>query len=173
MTDRTVDPHLFADLANTITTAIHDTPVRLGHPQGATDLAAQLTVKVAAYFGSILPTAPGLAGFMAELDAERGRQLEKWGDQRHPDGTGPNTPVWAPLLPADRFAAAARTRCQRAAERGDLTWMHVLNEEVAEAFAESDPAKLRAELIQVAAVCAAWVSDLDRRPPGSDDPHTP
>ncbi|MFD3802610.1 hypothetical protein ACFWTC_03055 [Streptomyces sp. NPDC058619] len=109
-------------------------------------------------------TTPGVARFAEELDAERARQLQKFGDQRHPDGTGPNTPVWAPLLPADRFAAAARTRCQHAAERGDLTWLHVLNEEVAEAFAESDPTKLRAELIQIAAVCAAWVSDLDRRP---------
>jgi hypothetical protein len=40
----------------------------------------------------------------------------------------------------------------------------VLNEEVAEAFAESDPAKLRAELLQVAAVCAAWIYDIDTRP---------
>ncbi|MEU4947683.1 hypothetical protein [Streptomyces lavendulae] len=109
-------------------------------------------------------TTPGLAAFAEEVDAERGRQLQKFGDQRHPDGTGPSTTVWAPPLPADRFAAAARTRCQRAAERGDLTWLHVLNEEVAEALAESDPAKLRAELVQVAAVCAAWVSDIDRRP---------
>jgi len=36
-------------------------------------------------------------------------------------------------------------------------------EEVAEAFAETDAALLRTELIQVAAVIAAWVSDIDRR----------
>jgi hypothetical protein len=34
---------------------------------------------------------------------------------------------------------------------------------VEEAFAESDPTKLRAELIQVAAICAAWIHDIDQR----------
>ncbi|MFE7097004.1 hypothetical protein [Streptomyces erythrochromogenes] len=109
-------------------------------------------------------TTPGLKVFADELDAERGRQLARFGDQHHPDGTGPRTASWGQLVHADEAAAEARNRCQRAAERGELTWRHVLNEEVAEAFAESDPAKLRAELIQIAAVCAAWVSALDRRP---------
>jgi hypothetical protein len=118
-------------------------------------------------------TTPGLKAFAEELDAERSRQLRKFGDQRHPDGTGPSIDVWAPLLPADRAADAARTRCQRAAERGDLTWQHILDEELAEARAESDPARLRAELIQIAAVCAAWVSDLDRRPVAADEPDLP
>lgn len=107
---------------------------------------------------------PGVKTFAEAIDQERARQYAKFGDQRHPDGTGPRTASWGALTHADLAANEARTRCQRAAERGNLTWRHVLNEEVAEAFAESDPAKLRAELLQVAAVCAAWVYDIDQRP---------
>ena len=35
-------------------------------------------------------------------------------------------------------------------------------EEVAEAFEEHDPARLRSELVQVAAVAVAWVEKIDR-----------
>jgi hypothetical protein len=98
---------------------------------------------------------PGVKDFAEAIDAERQRQLEKFGDQHHPDGTGSLTQV----LEADK----AREGCQAAFERGDGTWMHVLIEEVFEALAEEDPAKLRAELVQVASVCAAWVTDIDSR----------
>lgn len=105
----------------------------------------------------ILFTTPGLRAFAEEIDAERGRQLAKFGDQQHPDGTG---------LPGDQGQAdIARRICQKAAAGSTLAWRHILQEEVREALAESDRAALRAELIQVAAVCAAWVSDLDRRDP--------
>jgi hypothetical protein len=50
----------------------------------------------------------------------------------------------------------------RAAEK-TLKWVDILEEEVAEAAAESDPAKLRAELVQVAAVAVAWIEAIDRR----------
>lgn len=36
-------------------------------------------------------------------------------------------------------------------------------EEVLEAFAEADPDRLRAELVQVAAVATKWIQALDRR----------
>ena len=54
-------------------------------------------------------------------------------------------------------------RCDEAAKSGTLTWRHILLEEVFEALAESDPAKLRTESIQSAAVIAAWVEDIDSR----------
>ena len=41
--------------------------------------------------------------------------------------------------------------------------MHLVREEVAEAFAESDPARLREELIQVAALAVSWVEKIDAR----------
>ncbi|MFG2993973.1 hypothetical protein ACGFZK_32560 [Streptomyces sp. NPDC048257] len=99
-------------------------------------------------------TTPGLAAFAEEVDAERGRQLAKWGDQRHRDGTSFGNASWA---------QEANAQCQHAADEDCLTWGHILYEEFTEVMAEPDPARLRAELIQVAAVCAAWVSDLDRR----------
>lgn len=45
---------------------------------------------------------------------------------------------------------------------GDLAWDGILLEEVYEALAESDPKKIRAELIQVAAVAVAAIECLDR-----------
>jgi len=101
-------------------------------------------------------SSPGVKAFAETIDAERQAQLAKWGDQRHPDGTG------GPM--AQQCADITRAGCQQAAEDGSLTWKHILAEEVWEALAETDPGRLRAELVQVAAVCAAWIHDLDRRP---------
>jgi len=101
-------------------------------------------------------TTPGVKKFAEAIDHERQAQLAKFGDQKHPDGTG--------QYPETIDADVARMACQQADEGGYLDWLHILREEVAEAFAESDPARLRAELIQVAAVCAAWIHDLDTRP---------
>lgn len=100
-------------------------------------------------------TTPGVRAFAEAVDAERQRQLVKFGDQHHPDGTGQH--------PETIDADVARMDCQDAAEGGYLDWLHILREEVAEAFAETDPARLRAELLQVAAVCAAWINDIDSR----------
>lgn len=98
-----------------------------------------------------------------EVRDELARQDEKWGEQNHPDGTGPKTPIVVGIARMHEAATAARRACQRAASEGDVTWRHILLEEVAEAFAEEDPAKLRAELIQVAAVAQQWVAAIDRR----------
>jgi hypothetical protein len=95
-----------------------------------------------------------LADILAEITAERARQDAKFGEQNHPDGTGE---IYR------RDADLARDRCQRAHRRGGLTFQHILDEEVAEAYAESDPAKLREELVQVAAVAVAWIEAIDRR----------
>jgi len=152
----TSDTKALAPLARTIAETIRETPVRLGSPEGAADLASTLIVKVAAYMGRELPSTPGLATLMVELDAERGRQLAKFGEQHHPDGTA---------ITEDRERAdRARHTCESMARLGQLTWRDILHEEVQEAFAEDDPALLRAELLQIAAVCAAWIWDIDQRP---------
>jgi hypothetical protein len=93
--------------------------------------------------------------------AERIRQDIKWGEQNHPDGTGdePGSRIRV------RQAEHAREVCQTHATEGTVTWLDILREEVAEAFAETDPANLREELIQVAAVATAWVEAIDRRQP--------
>ncbi|WP_327377968.1 hypothetical protein OG393_30825 [Streptomyces sp. NBC_01216] len=101
-------------------------------------------------------TTPGVKDFAEAIDAERQAQLAKFGDQKHPDGTG---------LPFQKHAARRyRQAADDNAAAGVLRWRDVLLEEVHEALAEADPARLLAELVQVAAVCAAWVRDIDTRP---------
>ena len=97
----------------------------------------------------------GHGGFADAVCAERQRQIEKWGPQSHPDGT--DAEKWA------LHAVACRDKCNQAAREGRLTWLHILCEEVAEAGAETEWPELRAELVQVAAVCAAWIEDGDAR----------
>jgi hypothetical protein len=98
---------------------------------------------------------PGVGDFAEKVDDERQRQIRQWGDQRHPDGTG---------LPGDEYAAdLVRQNCERAAAEGRLTWRHIASEEQQEAYAETDLDRLETELIQHAAVIAAWVYDIQRR----------
>jgi hypothetical protein len=98
---------------------------------------------------------PGsLAKVLADVTAERVAQDTRWGMQVLPGGTG-----------GDRATAEsdlARRETEAAAVDGTLTWRHILMEEVLEAFAESDPVRLRAELIQVAAVAVKWSQAIDR-----------
>jgi hypothetical protein len=146
---------VLAPLATLIEKTIRDTPIRMG-PGGTDDLTAQLTVKTCVWVGkNVLPRTEGLAVFIADVDTERQRQLAKWGDQEHPNGTG--------ITEAQQeLADHARTACQQAFAEGRGSWAHVLMEEVREALAEKDPAALRAELVQCAAVIQAWIHDLDR-----------
>ncbi|MDT0409916.1 MULTISPECIES: hypothetical protein [Streptomyces] len=140
------------DLTKAIATTIAETPVRLGSPEGAADLAAAVAVRVAAYVGSVLPTSGRVLG---EIAAERAAQDARWGEQAHPDGTG--LPIY------QHSARRYRDHADRAAASGHLAWRDVLLEEIHEALAESDAARLRAELVQVAAVATAWIEAIDRR----------
>ena len=91
---------------------------------------------------------------LVDIADERNRQDDKWGIQDHPDGTDasfvPSRDVYTRL-------------CNDAFSVGKGTWRHILSEEVYEAYAESDVVLLRAELVQVAAVTAAWIEAIDRR----------
>ncbi|MGW5259646.1 hypothetical protein ACWEQG_01645 [Microbispora sp. NPDC004025] len=118
-------------------------------------LRAGRAVQILAQQGALLD------GPLAEVRAERARQDAQWGEQNHPDGTHDCQDTRA-------YADMAREWCQSAAEAGQVTWQNILNEEVAELFAEEDPAKLRTELIQVAAVALAWVEAIDRRTAEAD-----
>lgn len=92
---------------------------------------------------------------LGEVRAERTHQDDMWGaDRDQPNGTG---------LPGSLHdSRKARSLCKQAFEQGRGTWRHILDEEMCEAFAESDPHLLRAELVQVAAVAVAWIENLDR-----------
>lgn len=103
-----------------------------------------------------------------EVAAERERQDELWGEQHHPNGTGPllalewfpNTFVVGPAAADIEGWAKRRYEAERRQNTG--TYEHILTEEWAEVIASDDPAKLRVELIQLAAVAVAWVEKIDR-----------
>lgn len=134
------------------------------------DPRAQLTEgdrKAVAAFEAFLASKKQLAEeipvFAREITRERLRQLETFGDQRHPD----LDPQSYTATDRESYALEAQ-RWQRLnalrARDGRTAWDGILLEEVYEALGEDDPAKLRTELVQTAAVIAAWISDLDRRP---------
>lgn len=87
---------------------------------------------------------------------KRKRNLAKWGEQNHPDGTAPS---------ARRIAKrdAAQKETDAAMKAGRCTYWMILREEFLEAGCESDPEKLIAELIDVAAVAQDWIDAILRR----------
>jgi hypothetical protein len=97
---------------------------------------------------------------LADIARGAERAEAKHGHARHiPAGTG---------RPGDYAASvAARQRCERAYAAGTLTWRHIVDEEYAEACAETNPARLRAELIDTQSAITCWIEDLDRET-GSD-----
>lgn len=108
---------------------------------------------------AVLPDYEASAETLSVLErvaAERQRQLEKWGYQNHADGTNTSSDDAA-------HADLYREIVERLAREGRLTWRAILKEEVAEAFAETAPDKLVAELVQVAAICSAWIEDIESR----------
>ncbi|MVO84152.1 hypothetical protein GPA10_05045 [Streptomyces sp. p1417] len=131
-------------------------------------------------------TTPGVRQFAEEIDAERQRQLTKFGEQHHPDIEPRDIPVvthhyyasradiWKQVN-AERATPSTGGRCaacpgSASGPHTHTAWDGVLLEEVYEALAESEPAKLRAELVQVAAVCAAWIADIDSRTAAEEQP---
>jgi hypothetical protein len=100
------------------------------------------------------------ADILDEIGVERRAQDDKWGEQNHPD-----VPTYGgrPAIPT---AAAARAWVESQVVTGRLSWLDILVEELAEAVEAIDAGDTdatRAELVQVAAVVAAWVECIDRR----------
>ncbi|SEB48620.1 hypothetical protein SAMN04489727_2157 [Amycolatopsis tolypomycina] len=100
---------------------------------------------------------------LAEVAAERTRQDTQWGEQNHPDGTGPDVALTGLSRRAADAAHTARFATELARAEGRLTWLHILREEVYEGLADDDPAALRAELVQIAATAVCWIEAIDRR----------
>jgi len=109
-------------------------------------------------------TQPPLNGrIIRDVRVERFAQLEKWGDQHHPDGTDPGQ-----FTEAAQTAQAANAQY---AESGLLSWSHIMLEEVYEALASApDSPELRDEIVQIMAVCSAWLEDFDSRRPSNGRP---
>ena len=107
---------------------------------------------------------------LSDVEAECRRQLDKWGIQRHPDGTGgrPSVPValaWSDEMARyGELADEAKEVCDRRYVLGTNVWEPILLEEFLEAMSEEpDSPALEEELIQVAAVAVTWLADLRTR----------
>ncbi len=93
-----------------------------------------------------------IADVLAEVDRVDGIRGD---DAATPDGTGLRWSFDAEEAKEDYDASE---RCGRA------TFALALREECYEALAESDRAKLRAELVQIASVAMRWIRAIDARP---------
>lgn len=102
-----------------------------------------------------------------EVFEERKRQVARYGfNETLEDGVGPDAKWAHPLtaLPATEIESDFRIEYEQHERTTGLpTWMHLVREEIAEAFMESDPEKLQAELLQVAALCVSWVEVIRSR----------
>lgn len=99
----------------------------------------------------------GMRDALCAIVTERGRQKKLWthdGDDLV-DGTGG-------ALAAELVAVVTRL-VDSLNETPENTFAHVLVEEVLEVLDASEPANLRNELVQVAAVAVKWVEAIDRR----------
>lgn len=102
-----------------------------------------------------------------EILTELRRAEAKFPDQHLPSGT----PEGAQRMGLEKaLGQAERTRdmyrkiVKDKAAVGTVTWWDVLREEFYEVGAETDPEKICAELVQVAAMCFRWALDLELGP---------
>lgn len=107
---------------------------------------------------------------LAEIAAERVRQLDKWGVQSHPctpahvlDGLGETGNAMVERQIANELERAAKADCERNFKLGRGTWWAIAWEELAESGAATDMPARRQELIQTAAVLVAWIEDIDKK----------
>lgn len=96
---------------------------------------------------------------LLEVALERRNQHEAWGEQNWENGTGPEEDTEFTIENLEGL----RWQNEYMFERGELTFSGIFLEEVMEVMTEADPDKLRAELIQVAAVAIQWVEAIDRK----------
>jgi len=91
-----------------------------------------------------------------EVERELQFQEYLWGQQSHPDfdGEGWAHRVW--------HQDQLDTRKRSMTRHGD-TWEGIAFEELHEACLETEPLKIRQELIETIAVLTNWVADIDSR----------
>lgn len=121
---------------------------------------------------------------LAGVAEHRQFQFENYGANRDvPDGTGKDVEWLQPVVdlaqsaytgPFTAFEIEGLFREEWDFPKGDktpeqdearaaATWMRMLREEVAEAFAQDDPRWLEAELTQVAALAVSWIEKIRER----------
>ncbi len=98
---------------------------------------------------------------------ERCRQVDTYGSNDNlEDGTGPEACWLLPYTnhPAYKIETELRKNYEDHEDKtGKPTWMHLIREEIAEAFKEDSPEALTRELVQVAALCTSWVEKIEAR----------
>ena len=92
---------------------------------------------------------------LGDVQAERMRQIAKFGEQHREDGTG------GPVM-ATRADEAIACR-DYLAEHGGADWRSLLLAQVYEAMADDSGDGVRAGLVRTAALCVAWIEDIDSR----------
>lgn len=105
---------------------------------------------------------------LADVRAERARQFAMYGTNEDLlDGTGPQVEWFGDVggKGADIEQYLRKIYEAHEAEFGKPTFRHLVLEEVAEAFMENSPKRLREELLQVAALAVSWVEKIDARIP--------
>ena len=127
----------------------------LGNQSGIAEEDAASFTETVAKFATVAEAEAPANPLFAEVSGELDRQFEQWGEQNHPNGTG--GAYWTAA------ANAAKSATDRAVKQNAVTWTQILDEEMKEAFAEENPARIREELIQVAAVALQWAAAIDRR----------
>jgi hypothetical protein len=79
-------------------------------------------------------------------------------------GTQLDLPMFHPFGHEIGSGASCKFTCRTRSSLGEVAWADIFLEEAAEAFDENlDPALLRAELIQTAAMAVAWIRALDHQ----------
>lgn len=103
---------------------------------------------------------------LSDVRAERARQFARYGTNEDlVDGTGPQV-EWLGEYTAADIEKSLRSKYEaHEAEFGKPTFRHLVAEEVAEAFQENNPKRLREELLQVAALAVSWIEKIDARIP--------
>jgi hypothetical protein len=126
---------------------------------------------------------------LTEAVLETVKDHRRWQATNHgsnrdvPDGTGPDVEWLEPVVDSARSAYVGGypasgieelfreewdypkdgTPEEQAEARSAATWLRMLREEVAEAFAAEDDEALERELVQVAALAVSWVEKLRER----------
>lgn len=114
---------------------------------------------------------PGCLDVLQQLLEERIRQVARYGlNDECEDGTGSSSHWLADTEFSDRRLSAVEIEQAFREEYGTYeaqhglpTWMHLIREEVAEAFREDNLAKRNAESLQAAALFVSWVEATVRR----------
>ncbi len=98
-----------------------------------------------------------------DIQKERERQDQKWGEQSHPSVVEGLELFDLPeeyQVPSEN---RAKRLCEEAFETGKPTWAVIAVEELCEAIQSPDDKLRREELVQLAAVLVHWIEDIDKK----------